>query len=268
MNGGSPRAENPAEGAGNRVCSWSLYFGFLKNWQLPVVCGAEGAAGRVVAEPDVWTDGSLVQDMVSGDSSSGSVFFTGRTGHLWADRRWGHLHDDVGRDMATRSCRGYCSVPGPLQTVQRAETALYLVEVALGRYSFFFRMVLMQMRLLLGCLMPLRFGMMVVWSWIRSLVSVLLTLSCLLDHRWSDRRWGHVDRVLLDRVPHSSRGIFSVPGPLQTVQRAEQWRVNFGLIGGGAILMMVLVVTGFCSWSFTDCSEGRVLERHSCFSDC
>ena len=29
--------------------------------------------------------------------------------------------DDIGGDRAIRSCRGYCSVPGPLQTVQRAE---------------------------------------------------------------------------------------------------------------------------------------------------
>ena len=45
----------------------------------------------------------------------------GRNGRLWADRRWGHLDDDVGRDLAVRSCRGCCSVSGPLQTVQRAE---------------------------------------------------------------------------------------------------------------------------------------------------
>ena len=32
------------------------------------------------------------------------------------------------------------------------------------------------------------------------------------DHCWSNRRWGHVDRVLLDRVPHSCRGFVSVPG--------------------------------------------------------
>ena len=40
---------------------------------------------------------------------------------LWAHRRWGPLDDDVGGDGANRSCRGYCSVPGPFQTVQRAE---------------------------------------------------------------------------------------------------------------------------------------------------
>ena len=41
-------------------------------------------------------------------------------------------------------------------------------------------MDLMQMRLLHGCLTTLRFGQMVVWSWIRSLVSLLLVLGCLL----------------------------------------------------------------------------------------
>ena len=40
--------------------------------------GAEGAAGRVAAEPDVWTDGSLVQDKVSGASSSGSGVLSSR----------------------------------------------------------------------------------------------------------------------------------------------------------------------------------------------
>ena len=62
----------------------------------------------------------MVKDKVSGASSSGSVF-TDRTGHLWANRRWGHLVDDLGGDMPIGSCRGFCSVPGPLQSVQRAE---------------------------------------------------------------------------------------------------------------------------------------------------
>ena len=31
------------------------------------------------------------------------------------------LIDDISCDRAIGSCRGYCSVPGPLQTVQRAE---------------------------------------------------------------------------------------------------------------------------------------------------
>ena len=84
-------------------------------------------------------------------------------------------------------------------------------------------MVLMQMRFLHGCLMLPRFGLMVVWSWIRSLVSAAGAGS--FTHQselcWSGRRWGHVDRVLTNDVAHSCRGFVSVPGPLQTVQRAE-----------------------------------------------
>ena len=113
----------PAEGAGNLLeCALGAYTsGLLVDWQLPVGFDAEGAAERVAAEPDVWTDGSLVQDKVSGASSSGSGFFACFPGQLWADRRWGHLDDELGRDRYIRSCRGYCSVPGPLQTVRRAE---------------------------------------------------------------------------------------------------------------------------------------------------
>ena len=48
-------------------------------------------------------------------------FFTHLLGHRWAGRRWGNLDDDVGEGRADRSCRGYCSVPGPLQSVQRPE---------------------------------------------------------------------------------------------------------------------------------------------------
>ena len=51
----------------------------------------------------------------------GLVFFSHLPGRLWAGRRWGHLDDDVGGGRASRSCCGYCSVPGPLQIVQRAE---------------------------------------------------------------------------------------------------------------------------------------------------
>ena len=77
VNGGSPWAGNPALGAGNLLeCALgSSTSGLLAEWQLPVVFGAEGAAGRVAAEPDVWTDGGLVKGKVSGASSSGSGFF-------------------------------------------------------------------------------------------------------------------------------------------------------------------------------------------------
>ena len=51
----------------------------------------------------------------------GLCFFTHLPGQFWAGRRCGHLDDDVGMGRANRSCRGYHSVPGPLQSVQRAE---------------------------------------------------------------------------------------------------------------------------------------------------
>ena len=124
VNGGSPQAENPAEGAGNLLeCALGSYTsGLLVELLLPVVFDAEEATGRVPDKPDVWNDGSLVQDKVSGTGSSGSVFFSHLPRHLWAHRRWGHLDDDIGGDRAIRSCRGHCSVPGPLQTLQRAES--------------------------------------------------------------------------------------------------------------------------------------------------
>ena len=92
-NGGSPWAENPAEGAGNLLeyALGSCTSGLHPEWQLPVGFDPGGAVERVAAEPDVWTDGGLVQDKVSGASSSGSGFFTHHPGRLWAHRRWGHL---------------------------------------------------------------------------------------------------------------------------------------------------------------------------------
>ena len=77
-------------------------------WPLPDVFDAEGAPER----------GSLVEDKVSGASSSNSVFFTCRTGHLWPIVCGALLMMTL---VVTRPCRGYGSVPGPSQTVQRAE---------------------------------------------------------------------------------------------------------------------------------------------------
>ena len=88
---------------------------------MQVCFDAVAAAGRVAAEPDVGTDGSMVEDKGSGASSARAGCFTYRRSHLWATWRWSHLVDAVGEDAVVRACRGCCSVPGPLQTVQRAE---------------------------------------------------------------------------------------------------------------------------------------------------
>ena len=62
--------------------------------------------------PDVWTDGSLVQDQVTGISSSGAGFFAHQSEECWSGCRWGHA-DHVRPDGGVQSCRGFCSVPGP-----------------------------------------------------------------------------------------------------------------------------------------------------------
>ena len=62
-----------------------------------------------------------MEDKVSGASSAGAGCFTYRCSRLWANWRWGHLDEDVGEDAVVSACRGFCSVPGPQQSVQRAE---------------------------------------------------------------------------------------------------------------------------------------------------
>ena len=76
---------------------------------------------RVADDPDVWTDGSLVDDRGSGVSSAGAGCFTFRDRRLWSCWSWSHWDDDVRDGSVVSACRGFCSVPGPLQTVQRAE---------------------------------------------------------------------------------------------------------------------------------------------------
>ena len=53
-------------------------------------------------------------------SSSQAGFFARRSENCWSGRRWGHV-DHVRPEGEVQSCRGFCSVPGPLQSVQRAE---------------------------------------------------------------------------------------------------------------------------------------------------
>ena len=67
VNGSSPWAESPGEGAANLLeCDLGRYSSdALTQWQLPVGFDAVAAARRVAAEPDVWTGGSLVDDKVS-----------------------------------------------------------------------------------------------------------------------------------------------------------------------------------------------------------
>ena len=63
----------------------------------------------------------MVDDKVSGVSSAGAGCFTFRVRRLWACWNWGHWNDGVGDGSVVSACRGFLSVPGPLQTVQMAE---------------------------------------------------------------------------------------------------------------------------------------------------
>ena len=72
--------------------------------------------------PFVWSDGSQVVDKVSGVGAAGAGGYAHVSGESWFNRRWAHLDllpplPDGGGEK----CRMYCSIPGPLQSVQRAE---------------------------------------------------------------------------------------------------------------------------------------------------
>ena len=78
------------------------------------------AASLMPDHRNVWTDGNLVLDQVTGISSSGAGFFAYQSENCWSGRRWMHV-DQVRSVGDLSSCKGFCSVPGPLQSVQRAE---------------------------------------------------------------------------------------------------------------------------------------------------
>ena len=97
-----------------------IRLGFVAQWGPPDEFDEAEAASLIPDHPNVWTDGSLHLDQVTGVSSSGAGFFAHLSEHGWSARRWGQV-DGVRPDGNVSSCRGFCSVPGPLQSVQRAE---------------------------------------------------------------------------------------------------------------------------------------------------
>ena len=115
VNLGSPWALDLAQGASNLLESalGSYTSAFLLDWRLPVGFDAESAALHVAGEPDVWTDGSRIEDKVSTVSSSGAGFSSGHSGRFWAERSWGHIdNDDQGdRSSCFLSWVLFCSWP-------------------------------------------------------------------------------------------------------------------------------------------------------------
>ena len=82
----------------------------------------DSASDRLPPSPDVLTDGSLVRDEVSGSAWAGGGVYACLHADNWRYWRWEHF-DDLGLtpDSLSSSCLGFSSLPGPLQTVQRAE---------------------------------------------------------------------------------------------------------------------------------------------------
>ena len=114
VDGASPWAADASESANYLVeavlgrCS----SGLVAEWSLPDGFDADEVAARMPDAPEVWSDGSLVLDSVTGVSAAGAGLFAHQSEHCWIDRRWGHF-DRVQLDHVAHSCIGFASVPGP-----------------------------------------------------------------------------------------------------------------------------------------------------------
>ena len=122
VNGASPWAVDASESAAYlvEVALGRYSSGLVTEWDPSDDFDHDDAAASLTDHPDVWTDGSLVLDRLTGVSSSGSGFFAHQAERFWRGCRWGHV-DGVYPDLDRAYCRGFSSVPGPLQSVQRAE---------------------------------------------------------------------------------------------------------------------------------------------------
>ena len=122
VNGASPWAVDASESAAYLVeVALGRYSSILiSDWELSDDFDHDDAAASLTDHPDVWTDGSLVLDRLTGVFSSGSGFFAHQAERFWRGCWWGHV-DGVYPDLDRAYCRGFSSVPGPLQSVQRAE---------------------------------------------------------------------------------------------------------------------------------------------------
>ena len=138
----------PALSGADGGVPWAVDVGQVASKRLEVALGSYVGTGREPVDlfplvrsdapladaPDVWSDGSLVLDSFSGLGSAGCGVYARCSGAAWFHRWWGHL-DLLPPlpDGSGEACRLYCSVLGPLQTVQRAE--IWGVLVALQGFT-------------------------------------------------------------------------------------------------------------------------------------
>ena len=80
----------------------------IQGWDLPQGVDWDSAATRMPPSPDVWTDGSLIRDEVSGSACAGAGIYARLHADNWRYRRWGHF-DDLGLtpDGLSSSCLGF-----------------------------------------------------------------------------------------------------------------------------------------------------------------
>ena len=120
VNCASPWAAYPSESASYLVEASLGHYSSASDWALPDGFDADEVSASLPDSPDIWSDGSLVQDPITGVSAAGAGMFAHYSERCWRDRRWGHV-DHVRTVGVDHSCTAFVSVPGPLQTVQRAE---------------------------------------------------------------------------------------------------------------------------------------------------
>ena len=106
VNGASPWAADACESAGYLVeVALKQYSSDLSaGWGPSDEFDEAGAASSMLDHPNVWTDGSLVLDQVTGVSSSGAGFFAHQSEDCWSGCRRGHV-DHVRLDGGVQSCR-------------------------------------------------------------------------------------------------------------------------------------------------------------------
>ena len=93
VNGASPWAAGASESASYLVeaALGGYSSGLIAEWGLPGEFDGVETASLLPDHLNLWTDGSLVLDRVTGVSSSGAVFFAHQPVTCWDHRRWGHV---------------------------------------------------------------------------------------------------------------------------------------------------------------------------------
>ena len=93
VNGGSPWAASAADSAGYLVESalGGYSSGLCAEWGLPDGFDADEVAARMLDSPEIWSDGSLVLDSVTGISAAGAGLLLTSLITAGVARRWGHV---------------------------------------------------------------------------------------------------------------------------------------------------------------------------------